>query len=64
MVERKSSTVRLLTTTEVANRLRLEPGTIENWRYQGKGPRFVRIGRVVRYPEDWLVQWVEEVRHG
>lgn len=26
------------------------PGTLSNWRSQGRGPAFVKFGRVVRYP--------------
>ena len=39
--------------------------TLANWRYMGRGPRFVRVGRHVRYqPEavrSWLA-WLEKQR--
>ena len=25
------------------------PRTLDNWRSQGRGPRFVRVGRLIRY---------------
>lgn len=39
-----------LTTKEVAERLRLHPQTLINWRVQGAGPRFIKVGRKVVYP--------------
>ncbi len=43
----------LLTTTEAAGRLKLTAGTLKIWRMQGKGPKFVRLGkRCVRYQPD------------
>ena len=37
------------TTEETAKVLGLKKGTLEAWRYYGKGPRFHKIGRYVRY---------------
>jgi excisionase family DNA binding protein len=34
-------------------------GTLANWRYQGKGPRFVKIGRHVRYRRSDVEAWLE-----
>lgn len=49
----------LLTTREAAAFLRLRPGTIENYRYAGEGPRFVRVGRrAVRYRVTDLEAWM------
>ena len=39
-----------LTPKETADRLRTVKGTLANWRVQGKGPKFVKIGRKVLYP--------------
>ena len=35
--------------SEVAARLGLSVATLRAWRLTGKGPRFVRFGRAVRY---------------
>ncbi len=37
------------TTQETAKLLGLKKGTLETWRYHGKGPKFHKIGRYVRY---------------
>ena len=55
---------RLLDTREAALRLRLASGTLQNWRSQGQGPAFVRLGRAVRYDETDLARFVEKGRLG
>jgi predicted DNA-binding transcriptional regulator AlpA len=42
-------TPRALTEREVADRLGLSVATLRAWRFRGKGPRFLRLGRSVRY---------------
>lgn len=44
----------LRTTEEAAERLGMKKGTLEVWRVQGRGPRFLKLGRAVRYPEEFL----------
>jgi excisionase family DNA binding protein len=38
-----------LTERQVAEQLRLSVATLRAWRHRGKGPRFLRLGRSVRY---------------
>lgn len=40
---------RVLTSAEVEKILDLKPRTLDQWRVYGKGPRFTKIGRNVRY---------------
>ena len=42
-------TARALTEREVAELLGLSVATLRAWRHRGKGPRFLRLGRSVRY---------------
>jgi hypothetical protein len=43
----------LLTEQEAAALLRVSVKAVQGWRYHGAGPRFVKVGRCVRYrPED------------
>ncbi len=44
-----SDTTRALTEREVAELLGLSVATLRAWRHRGKGPRFLRLGRSVRY---------------
>lgn len=42
-------TTRALTEREVAELLGLSVATLRAWRHRGQGPRFLRLGRAVRY---------------
>jgi hypothetical protein len=39
-----------LTSKELSDRWRLSDQTLANWRYAGKGPRYIRVGSRVLYP--------------
>lgn len=51
---------KLLSTKEAAPLIGVAPGTLENWRTQGVGPRFIkangRRGRVFYAPAD-IIRW-------
>jgi excisionase family DNA binding protein len=38
-----------LTTPEAAAYLNVKPATLEQWRWNGKGPRYCSLGRSIRY---------------
>jgi len=49
----------LLTTKDAARFLGIEPRTLENWRWAGKGPRSRKIGtRCIRYLRADLVAFI------
>lgn len=53
--------VPLATTEEVAAFLRDVPKhTLEQWRSQGKGPTYVKVGRHVRYRWADVNAWLDE----
>ena len=56
----------LLDTKSTANYLSIAPGTLENWRTQGVGPKFIktagRRGRVLYDPVD-IEAWKEAHRY-
>jgi excisionase family DNA binding protein len=52
----------LLTPGQVASYLGVPQGTLANWRYLGRGPRFARVGRHVRYAAGDLAAWLDEQR--
>lgn len=62
MVSIKVRTARFLNTKEAAAYLGFTPGTLENWRVTGAGPKFIRArGKrrgPVRYAVDDLDQWM------
>ena len=48
-----SAPKRTLTDVEVATRLGVSRFTVRSWRLKGVGPRFLKLGRAVRYrPQD------------
>ena len=57
-----TQTTELLTPEQVAELLKVHPGTLENWRVRGEGPPFVKLGSKRRSPvryerkavEDWI----------
>jgi excisionase family DNA binding protein len=54
----------LLTTGEVATRLRVNPSTVRRWRLDDVGPRYLRVGGIYRYRAGDLEEWIcESVRH-
>jgi excisionase family DNA binding protein len=48
----------MLTTHEASDYLRLSPRTLERLRVEGTGPKFVKIGRCVRYIKSNLDDWL------
>ena len=49
---------RYLTTEEVAEVARMVPSTVRYWRHVGKGPRSVKRGRRVLYPQSAVERWL------
>lgn len=54
--------VALLTPAQVGQYLGVPLGTLANWRYQGRGPAFIRFGRHVRYRATDIAVWVDRQR--
>ena len=53
------SLARLMTPRELSAYLGVPSATLANWRYQGYGPPFVKVGRQVRYRIDDLDRWLK-----
>jgi hypothetical protein len=58
----------LMTPAAVSAYLSIPTGTLANWRCQGHGPRYVRVGRHVRYlardVQEWLLAGVLDLGDG
>ena len=56
MIVRRKEAMRLkmakLTQEQLAARWHMSPRTLEQWRWLGKGPRFLKIGARVLYDEN------------
>jgi hypothetical protein len=46
-----------LTTPEASRLLKRSVKTLEYWRVVGKGPKYYRQGRIVRYLHSDLIEW-------
>jgi hypothetical protein len=55
--------IRHLHQVELADRWRISPRTLERWRWEGKGPRYLKLGgRVVYRLEDVEAFETEKIR--
>ena len=41
--------IRLMTERELALKLNVKHTTLQQWRHNGKGPPYIKMGRTVRY---------------
>ncbi len=47
--------------TAVSAYLDVPVGTLTQWRYRGLGPKFLKVGRHVRYRREDVLAWLEEL---
>ncbi|HEY5224314.1 MAG TPA: helix-turn-helix domain-containing protein [Microbacteriaceae bacterium] len=50
---------RLLTIEELSEYLGVPVRTLYDWRVDGRGPKALHAGRVLRYPESRVRAWIE-----
>lgn len=51
-------TAEFLADTDVAERMPVSVHTLRKWRREGRGPKFFRIGALVRYRAEDLDAWL------
>ncbi len=51
----------LITPRELAQRLNLSVSTLAKWRCYGHGPAYRKIGNRIRYDEDEVAAWLEQL---
>ena len=49
----------LVTEVQTAEFLNISIRTLQAWRIKLAGPRFVRVGRAIRYRRSDLIAWIE-----
>jgi predicted site-specific integrase-resolvase len=49
-----------MTPEQVADRYQISPDSLKEWRYKGVGPKYLRIGKRVRYRVTDLERWEKE----
>ena len=53
-----------LTEKEVAKQIKVSLASLRRWRLLHRGPRFVKVGALVRYRPEDLEQWMESLPAG
>lgn len=53
----------LLNNDETADELGISRRTLPVWRVQGRGPKFIKIGKLVRYERTVIDAWKEANTH-
>lgn len=48
-----------LTIEELAHALDLAPATLNQWRSQGKGPPYIKVGGRIRYRRHAVREWLD-----
>jgi len=59
-VEANPTAPRFLTANDVAAILQVDAKTVRRWRSEGKLPRALVVGGIVRWPEETIRAWVAE----
>jgi len=54
----------LLTEKDVAITIKVSLASLRRWRLMGRGPRFVKVGGLVRYRPEDLESWMETLPDG
>jgi len=49
-----------LTETQLSAALHCSKAALRRMRREGRGPRWTRVGRLIRYPKQWVQQFIEQ----
>jgi len=52
--------INLLTECDVSERLHVSVASLRRWRLENRGPRFIKVGSLVRYRPEDLERWLLE----
>ena len=50
----------LMAPAELAAKLGKSPAALAQWRYLGRGPRFIKLGRNIRYRTSDVDAWLDQ----
>lgn len=54
---------RVLNENELAQRWGLSPKTLQRWRSEGTGPRYLKLSRRVSYPIETILEFEHRILH-
>ena len=49
----------LINTHEAAQLIGIKPETLRQWRMNGPGPSFLKLGKLVKYRRSTVLQWID-----
>ena len=52
---------KLWTVDELAEFVGVSVTTLYCWRWEGKGPKAIKVGRYLRYPEGEIERWLDRL---
>lgn len=55
-------TEKLLTPNQLAENLGIKPFTLLQYRMNGKGPKYIKLGHLVRYRQEDVDEWLESIK--
>jgi len=58
-LEELEARVMTISPEEVSTRLGIERSTLDNWRWRGAGPSYIKVGGRVRYRLADLADWLD-----
>ncbi len=59
MTDGKQTEFSVLTERDLATEWRCTASALRRMRREGRGPRWTRVGRLIRYPRAWVQEWLE-----
>jgi predicted DNA-binding transcriptional regulator AlpA len=54
---------KLVDTARAAERLNIRARTLDHWRWRGIGPKYHKVGRLVRYDESDIDAWLDSQKY-
>ena len=56
--------IRLITEKDLATALVMRPQSLADWRHRGQGPRYLKLGHLVRYQVGDVQTWLTTLSKG
>ena len=56
--------IRLITEKDLATALVMQPQSLADWRHRGQGPRYLKLGHLVRYQVADVQTWLNTLSKG
>ena len=50
----------VMTEPDLEVELKVKPGTMGRMRRENRGPRYTKVGKLIRYPRPWVQEWLEK----